>query len=119
MWEVLAMTTLAVAFPVLPGKAEAGRQFAKDVMGARCADQQASFRRMGVTREAWFLQSTPMGDMILVWIEGEDPAEGLRTWAASTDPHDVWFKQQAGAICGLDFSQPIPSAPEQILELEA
>ncbi len=110
------MATLAVAFPVLPGKAEEGRRFAQEVMGPRSAEAEASFRRLGLSRECWYLQSTPMGDMVIVWMEGEDPAAALRRWAASDDPYDRWFKERAGGITGLDFNQPIPSMPEQIFQ---
>ena len=113
------MATLAVAFPVLPGKADEGRRFAQEVMGPRRAEAEASFRRLGITRECWYLQSTPMGDLIIVWMEGEDPAGALRKWAESDDPFDRWFKQTAGAISGLDFNQPIPLMPEQVFEYPA
>ncbi len=108
----MAMTT--VVFPVLSGKAEEGRRFAQEVMGPRRAEAEQSFRRMGVTREAWFFQSTPAGDLIIVWMEAEDPLAAFAQWARSDDPFDRWFKETAGAISGLDFNQPLPALPEQI-----
>jgi hypothetical protein len=49
-------------------------------------------------------------------MEAEDPAAAFRTWAASGDPYDRWFKQETGAICGIDFNQPPPALPDQIYE---
>ena len=62
------MALTAVAFPVLPGKAVDGRRFAQEALDRR-EELAASFRRIGVTREDWFLQSTPQGDQIIVQIE--------------------------------------------------
>jgi len=114
--EMGTMATTAVAFPILPGKTEEARRFAQEAMGPRQNEAAASFRRLAVTRETWHLQSTPMGDMVIVVMEAEDPAEAFKQWAASNDPFDRWFKQQAGAITGLDFNQPIPALPEQVYE---
>jgi hypothetical protein len=73
-----------------------------------------SQRRLGVTTENWYLQSTPQGDMIIVYMEARDPLYAFQEWARSNDPFDVWFKQRAGSISGIDFSQPLPALPEQL-----
>ena len=113
------MATMAVAFPILPGKSGDARRFAEEVMGPRRSEAAASWGRMGVTHESWYLQSTPMGDLIVVWMEAADPAAAFQTWGASREPYDVWFKQTAGAICGLDFNQPMPALPQQIMDWQA
>ena len=110
------MATTAVAFPILPGKTEEARRFAQEAMGPRGDEAAASFRRLGVTRETWHVQTTPMGDMVIVVMEAADPAAAFKQWAASNDPYDKWFKQQAGVMTGLDFNTPIPTLPEQIFE---
>ncbi|HZR99481.1 MAG TPA: DUF6176 family protein [Chloroflexota bacterium] len=112
------MAMAAVAFPVLPGKAEDGRRFAQEVMERR-QEAAAAWRRQGTTREWWFLQATPAGEMVIVVLESADPQKAFQIWAASTDPYDVWFKERAGSICGIDFNQPIPALPEQLLEWAA
>jgi len=109
---------MAVSFPVLPGKADEARRFGEEVMGPRRTEAAASFRHIGVTHETWYLQSTPMGDMIIVWMEAADPAAAFQKWGASEAPFDRWFKQTAGAICGLDFNQPMPALPRQIMVWE-
>ena len=112
------MALSAVAFPVLPGKTEDGRRFAQEVMERR-PETAASWARIGVSRESWFLQSTPAGDLIIVVMEAADPLAAFQTWAASRDPYDVWFKERAGAICGFDFNQPLPALPEAVLQWAA
>jgi hypothetical protein len=44
----------------------------------------ASRRPLGVTREAVWVAQTPMGEMGIVLIEGENVAEANRRFAAST-----------------------------------
>ena len=106
------MESFAIAFPVLPDKAEQARIFAKEVMGPRASEMDASRRPIGATRETLWLQSTPQGDMCIVLIEGENVAEANRRFAASTAPFDVWFKETIQEWSGVDFGQPIPGMPE-------
>ena len=110
------MGSLAVAFPILPGKVEVGRRFATELLGPRQRELADYCQRIGLTRELWFIQESPQGSMVLVYLEGPDPARSMKEWSASDHPFDQWWKQTAGAICGVDFNQPPPALPEQILE---
>ena len=67
------MTTVAVAFPVLPGKADEVRQLAREVAGPRQQEAAESFRRQGVKCESWYLLSTPHGDMVIVYLDAASP----------------------------------------------
>jgi hypothetical protein len=64
--------------------------------------------------------ATPQGDVVAVYLEGEDPFEGNRRFAASTAPYDVWFKDELKKISPpyIDFNQPVPGI-EQIFDSEA
>lgn len=53
------MQAFCGAFPVLPGKTEAAKEFAKTVIGPRYKEFDASEKRLKSTKEAWFLQKTP------------------------------------------------------------
>lgn len=113
------MESFAFVFPVLPGKAEQARDFGKEVMGPRAAEMDASRRPIGVTREAVWVAQTPMGEMGIVLIEGEDVAEANRRFAASTEPFDVWFKETILDFSGVDFSEPIPGMSEVLYDNRA
>ena len=113
------MESFAFVFPVLPGKAEQARAFGKEVMGPRASEMDASRRPLGVTREAVWVAQTPMGDMGIVLIEGENVAEANRRFAASTEPFDVWFKETVLDFSGVDFNQPIPAMPEVLYDNRA
>jgi hypothetical protein len=52
----------------------------------------------------------------LIYNQGEDFARLITEFSVSTHPFDVWFRQQALEITGVDFSMFEPSMlPEQLL----
>ena len=101
---------LAVIAPLLPGKIEAGRAFAREAFQERKAELTESRRALGQNVEVVTLNSNPMGDFVCVYLEGTDPVDGNRRFATSTRPYDVWFKDRLKALFppDIDFSQPLP-----------
>jgi hypothetical protein len=109
---------MAMAFPILPGKEDEFRRFAKEVQG-RLGEYGESCRELGETLERWYLQESPEGAMGILYMEAEDPSRAMREFAASNSPLDVWVKQQVQGITGMDMNQPPPSMPEQVFEWRA
>ena len=67
---------MALCAPLAPGATERARAFVAD---AYHRDEfTASRRRLNVSEELLTLQSTPQGDIVGIYIEGDDPAEGQR-----------------------------------------
>lgn len=101
-------------FPVLPGKEDAARAFAKEVAGPRREAFTATQARSSVTRETWSLLTTPMGSFMNVWFEGD--VEGAFTdLATADDEHTVWSRQQILDVTGLDMSAPDDSPPPELV----
>lgn len=111
------MAKIAFATPILPGKLEAWRRFNQESLGSRLTAHEASRRRLGITRELAWLQQTPEGDIAIVYLEVEDPERAFQELGASSDPYDVWFRQQVLEIHGLDLTQP-PDGPLPELAFE-
>ena len=111
---------LAFVAPVLHGKDEAGRTFAREAVVARKAELTESRRALGQNVEVVTLSSTPMGSFICAYLEGNDPLEGNQGFAASTRPYDVWFKDRLKELFPpeLDFNQPLPPI-EQVFDYVA
>jgi hypothetical protein len=113
------MAVFLGAFPVVPGKEDDARKFAKETM-ARGAEWAASQEKNGVTKEEWSLQETPMGSLVVVRFEGADVEAGFARLAASTDDFDVWFKGRVLEVSGVDLGAPPDGAlPEIILDWTA
>jgi catechol 2,3-dioxygenase-like lactoylglutathione lyase family enzyme len=101
---------LGFVAPIMPGTADRARAFAREALGARLAEHTASRRALGICQESIFLCSSPAGELICVYLEGDDPAEGNRRFAASQSEYDRWFKDQCHAIFPpqVDFDEPVP-----------
>ena len=102
---------LAFAVPLLPGKAEALRAWAREAFGSRQKELTESRRALGQTREEVFLNSTPDGDVGVAYLEGEDPVVANGKFAASDAPYDRWFKDGLKELFPpfIDFDQPVPA----------
>ena len=59
-------------------------------------------RRSAGVHERTFLQSTPMGDLVIVTLEGDDPARAFGQMMGATDAFTTWFRDRATRIHGID-----------------
>lgn len=107
------MASLGMTLPLLSGKTEAWKHWVQEMGGARLDEYQASRRKLGITREAAFLQQTPQGDMAVLYIEADDIIHALQGLAISQDPFDVLFRQQTLDLFGFDLTQPPPGPPPE------
>ena len=112
------MALNAVVFPILPGKTEEWRKFIAEINGPRHAEFAASRERVGA-REQTFLQPTPMGDMVIVTIEAEDPGKAFGQIVSAKDAFTLWFLEQVKSIHGVDLSIPMPPPSTQVLDTHA
>jgi hypothetical protein len=105
---------MAFCAPLAPGKTEAGRAFVQEAFEARRGELEASRRALGENKEVITLQPTPMGDLVNVYIEGNDPWEGNRGFAASTTQYDLWFKGMLGDLFPpeIDLTKPVEGVEE-------
>jgi hypothetical protein len=92
------MAALAFTALALPGITHDDlTRFAQEATGQRRDTHIASrqpFGGSGITTELAWLQLTPQGEVIIVYLEGDDPVRWLQQFAASQDPHNVWFREQ-------------------------
>lgn len=112
------MALLAMAFPISPGKTEQWKKFVAELNGPRKAEFVASRKRLGV-HERTFLQHTPHGDLVVVTLEGDNPAKAFIDFGQSTDPFAKWFLQQVQDLHGMDLRTPPGPAPEQVIDTNA
>jgi hypothetical protein len=103
---------LAFCAPLLPDKIDAGRRFTSEAFSS--SEFAASRRAFGDNGEVVTLLPTPQGPIVAVYLEGVDPIEANRRFAASREPFDVWFKEQCALIFPpfVDFSKPIEGLSE-------
>src|ERR1700722_9427734 len=102
---------LAFAVPLLPGRTEALRAWAREAFESRRRELTESRVALGQTREELFLNSSPSGDVAVAYLEGKDPVQANREFAASAAPYDRWFKDRLQEFVPpfVDFDQPVPA----------
>jgi hypothetical protein len=108
------MGLMAVAFPILPGKSAEWRRFMAEINGPRQREFADSRQRAGV-HERTFLQSTPMGDLVIVTLEGDDPARSFARMTHATDAFTTWFLGQVTAVHGMDLTQATDGSPSELV----
>jgi hypothetical protein len=107
------------AFPVLPGKLDTVRAFAKETVGQRRAGFDESQSRGAITRETW-LQENPDGSaVVLVWFESPDPEKSFAEVAQDSGEFAVWFRGRVKEVSGVDLAEPPEGGPELILDWSA
>jgi len=69
------MDQVCLVVPITAGKTDDARDFMRELEGKRKPDYDRSERRIGVTKEVWYLARTPAGDQFVAYVEA---AQGLR-----------------------------------------
>lgn len=108
------MAMIAIAIPILPGKKGDWQRFIEQLQGSRKGAFKESRQRLGV-RERTFLQQAPDMDLVIVTLEGDDPAAAFQRFAAGDDEFTRWFVQEVMNAHGLDLTQPPPGPLPELL----
>lgn len=107
---------MAFCAPLLPNTRDAGRAFAREAIITRADEFTASRRALdgNQTVEVITVVATPQGDVCAIYLEGNDPFAGNATFAASTSPFDVRFKDELKKIFPpfVDFNVPVAGVTE-------
>jgi hypothetical protein len=119
------MALVVRAFPVLPGKEQAARDFAATLGEARRQEAGMFYRQYGVARESWHLQQTPQGALIIVVTELGAPA-GIQVqvqaqaYAKAQGSFERWFKDNVRELCGVNpDEQPLGPPTETLFDWES
>lgn len=107
------MALMAVVLPILPGKTPQWRKFIEELNGPHRQEFADSRRQAGV-HERTFLQQTPMGDLVIVTLEGDDPGRSFGQLMTGTDAFSKWFGEQAMAAHG-DLPMPTTGLPSELV----
>lgn len=106
----------AICIPIVKGKEGVFKGFISDINGKHNSEFKESRKKLGV-RERTFHQVTPMGEFVIVTLEGENPADAFSKFAAENDEFTKWFKGKVSDIHEIDLSAPPPGPmPEMIVD---
>lgn len=115
------MDQICLVLPILPGKTEAARAFQRELDTDRKADYDRSERRIGISKEVWYIASVPGGDQLIGYMESSDFNQALQQFVASRDEFDGWFKRRIAEVTGVDMDNlpPDMQLPELVSRYEA
>lgn len=100
------MGEVAFAVPILPGKKMALEELCRTLQGPKSKDAAEAMRRHGNDKETWFIQSSPQGDLCIVYWEADPPHKPMEVFVGSKHPFDLWLKGELRQITGIDFNNP-------------
>ena len=103
-----------VIAPILPGKEDEWKQWIQELNTTYRAEYVASRKKLQV-RERSFLQHTPMGDMIIITLEGENPEEAFAHFVSEKNAFTDWFAAGVKSVHGIDLSQPPPGPMPELV----
>jgi hypothetical protein len=109
------MERMCLTIPVRPGRRDELVEFMREVEGPRHDELGTTERRIGITREVFFLSAGADHDLLVMYLEGESVGDSLGAFIGSREPFDVWFKERFAACTGVDLNDPPPLEPAELL----
>lgn len=109
------MERMCLSMPVRPGRRDQLLEFMAEVDGPRHGELAATERRIGISREVFFLGDGDDHDRLVMYLEGESIGDSLGSFIASREPFDMWFKDRFAACTGVDLNDPPPLEPAELL----
>jgi hypothetical protein len=104
------MDQVCLVVPVADDKSEDACSFMAELDDVRKAEYDASERRLGISKEVWFLAPLPTGAALVAYMESDDFNSALGRFVESRDDFDMWFKRRLADSTGLDLNNP-PGGP--------
>ena len=101
--------------PLVDGKLESWKQWANDLENGRAEEFKDFNSRYDLTRHSAWLAETPSGYVVAVLHEGPGADNFMSELANSDHNFDIWFKQKVKEVHNLDFNEPPPGTPPQLL----
>src|SRR5581483_8669013 len=80
------MQYVGMVMPVLPGKTDRAKRFGHEVMQNRLAEHDRTHRGTTMVRDSIWLQHTPMGDLLIDYVEASDLMLAFQQFVTGTDP---------------------------------
>jgi hypothetical protein len=110
------MPEFSFVAPIIKGKTEAWRKALTEIKGARSAAYKESRAKLGIKREHVSLQSTPMGDFVVVHMDA--PSQGVvGAMLTGTSEFDAWFRETVlVGVHGFDPKGQPPPPVEVVLD---
>ena len=103
------MPAKVILIPVPAGNTEDLKGTFVEMAGSREGQCVAKRAVMGVTREYVCLQHTPQGDVIVAYLEGDDPDKSTERMMASDSEYARWIASTVMPLLGRNAGGEFPA----------
>lgn len=101
-----SIESLAFVFPPRAGKTQEWRAWIREILGPRRSEYEAFSRKLGLKTQRTYLQHTPHGDQVIMYLEEQDLQRTFQQLQTSQDPFAVWGRQRIQDLFdGVDLTQ--------------
>ena len=97
--------------PIVEGKAEGWKNWAKELTGSKKAEFADFNKRYGLSRHSAWLAETPGGQVAAVLHEGPGADTFMQKLGQSDHPFDKSFVKAVEDFNGMDLKSPPPGPP--------
>lgn len=98
------MDQVCLALPVLMGRTGHARRLMRELDGPRSVEHDRFERRLGIEKAVWYLAGTPLGELLIGYLELEDLGRALALLSRSDDDFDLWFNTGLRDATGIDLT---------------
>ena len=96
------MPAIMYVIPIPSGNIDKVKAAFAEMEGSREDQCVANRHVMGVTREFVSLQESPQGDMLVAYLEGDDPSKATERMHASGSEYARWIAEVVMPLIGTD-----------------
>ncbi len=101
-----SIESLAFVFPLRADKTQEWRAWIREILGPRRSEYEAFSRKLGLKTQRAYLQHTPHGDQVIMYLEEQDLQRTFQQLQTSQDPFAVWGRQRIQDLFdGVDLTQ--------------
>ena len=107
------MSVLAMTLPIPEGELKALEDHIAEAK--KRDDFEDTLRGFGLTHESWHVQSTPLGELLIMVFECDDPLSMLAEFSQSPKELPTWQRSVLKDLLGIDLSEPSPEPPSRVI----
>jgi hypothetical protein len=102
--EARRMDQICLALPVRMGRTDLARRLVRELDGERREQHERLERHLGIEKSVWYLAGTPLGDLLIAYLELESLDRARQLLASSPDGFGAWLNAGLRDATGIDLS---------------
>jgi hypothetical protein len=107
------MQQICLALPVRMGRTSLARRLIRELSGERREEHDRLERRLGIEKSVCYLADTPLGALLIAYLELESLERAQRLFRASEDGFGAWLATGLREATGIDLGAgERPAVPE-------